>query len=324
VSRLELKPFEDEHLDAAAELMAERHRCHRAAEATLPARYEDAAAAREEVEKEWRREGASGAAGFLDGRLAGYLLGAPDDEEHWGGPNVWVGHAGHAARDPELVRDLYAVAAQRWVVDDGRPRHYVQVPASAGALLEAWYRVGFGQQHAAGVVEVLDVPWPDGVREATPDDVEGVLELAPLIREHQAGAPVFSANVRVDDPDAIRASVEEDIAAEEIGTLVAEVDGRLVGGFTIAAVELAGDAPHAFPGLARPERAAYLAWAATLPEVRGSGTGVALTEASFAWARRAGYETMVTDWRETNLLSSRFWPRRGFRTTFLRLYRSIP
>jgi hypothetical protein len=33
---------------------------------------------------------------------------------------------------------------------------------------------------------------------------------------------------------------------------------------------------------------------------------------------------MLTDWRVTNLLASRFWPRRGFRTTFLRLYRSIP
>ena len=37
-----------------------------------------------------------------------------------------------------------------------------------------------------------------------------------------------------------------------------------------------------------------------------------------------GYETMITDWRMTNLLASRFWPRRGFRETFLRLYRSIP
>jgi len=26
----------------------------------------------------------------------------------------------------------------------------------------------------------------------------------------------------------------------------------------------------------------------------------------------------------TNLLASRFWPARGFRTSFLRLYRSIP
>jgi hypothetical protein len=47
VSRLELRPFADEHLDAAAELLAERHRLHRTAEATLPARFEDAAVARE-------------------------------------------------------------------------------------------------------------------------------------------------------------------------------------------------------------------------------------------------------------------------------------
>jgi hypothetical protein len=33
---------------------------------------------------------------------------------------------------------------------------------------------------------------------------------------------------------------------------------------------------------------------------------------------------MVTDWRVTNLLASRFWPHRGFRPSVLRLYRSIP
>src|SRR5919202_4000750 len=323
MSRLELQPFADEHLDAAAELLAARHRRHRAAEPMLPARFEDPAAAREEVEAEWRRDGASGAAVFRDGRLVGYMIGAPDDEAHWGGPNVWVGHAGHAAAEPELVRDLYGLAAARWV-EEGRPRHYVNVPASEGELLEAWYRVCFGQQQAAGVVEVPDVSWPAGVREATPDDVEDVLELAPLIRDHQARAPVFSANLRVEDPAAIRASIEEDIAAEEIGALVAEVDGRLAGGFTLGPAELVGDGPHTFTGLARPERAAYLAWAATLPEVRGSGVGIALPDAAFAWSRRAGYGTMVTDWRVTNLLSSRFWPRRGFRTAFLRLYRSIP
>ena len=323
MSRLELRQFADEHLDAAAELLAERHRRHRTAEPTLPARFEDSAPAREEIEAAWRRDGASGAIGFLDGRLAGYLLGAPDDEAHWGGPNVWVGHAGHAADEPELVRDLYALAAERWV-DEGRPRHYVHVPASDGGLLDAWYRVCFGQQHAAGVVEVPNVPWPEAVREARPDDVDGVMALTPLIRLHQAGPPVFSGNLRVEDPQAIRASVEEDIALDEVGALVAESDGRLVGGFIVAPVEMSGDGPHDFTGLARPERASYLAWAATLPEVRGSGVGVALTEAAFAWSRRAGYETMVTDWRVTNLLSSRFWPRRGFRTTFLRLYRSIP
>jgi GNAT superfamily N-acetyltransferase len=77
-------------------------------------------------------------------------------------------------------------------------------------------------------------------------------------------------------------------------------------------------------GLARVQGASLLGFAATRPDVRGSGAGIALTQASFAWARERGYETMVTDWRVTNLLSSRFWPKRGFRTTFTRLYRSIP
>jgi GNAT superfamily N-acetyltransferase len=77
-------------------------------------------------------------------------------------------------------------------------------------------------------------------------------------------------------------------------------------------------------GLARPPGAAFLAWAATLPEVRGSGVGLRLTQAAFAWACSRGHEVMVTDWRVTNLRASRFWPSRGFRPTFLRLYRSIP
>ena len=33
---------------------------------------------------------------------------------------------------------------------------------------------------------------------------------------------------------------------------------------------------------------------------------------------------MTTDWRSVNLLSSRYWPRRGFRPQYLRLYRAVP
>jgi GNAT superfamily N-acetyltransferase len=102
--------------------------------------------------------------------------------------------------------------------------------------------------------------------------------------------------------------------------MVAELDGRIVGNFVVVPVEMSG----AHTGLARPPGLAHLGYAAVLPEARGSGAGLALTAATFAWAREQGYGAMVTDWRVTNLLSSRFWPKRGFRTTFLRLYRSIP
>jgi hypothetical protein len=33
---------------------------------------------------------------------------------------------------------------------------------------------------------------------------------------------------------------------------------------------------------------------------------------------------MTTDRRCNNLLSSRYWPARGFRPTFMRLYRAVP
>ena len=49
----------------------------------------------------------------------------------------------------------------------------------------------------------------------------------------------------------------------------------------------------------------------------------AVTQEPAASARDAGYPWVVTDWRMTNLTSSRAWPRLGFRPTFYRLFRAI-
>lgn len=143
---LEVRPFSDDHLEAAGKLLAERHRRHRAAEPLLPERFEDAAAAQAEVEAAWRKEDTAGAAALRGGRLVGYLLGAPADDPRWGA-NGWIEAAGHAAEEAEVVRDLYAAAAERWH-DEGRTRHYVLAPAADPELLEAWYRLSFGQQQA--------------------------------------------------------------------------------------------------------------------------------------------------------------------------------
>lgn len=318
MSRLEIRPLSDEFLDAAGELLAARHRAHRAVEPLLPVLYEDPAAARAEVEALFALEGASGTVALRDGEVVGYLLGTRRDES-WGA-NVWVELAGHAVREPEDLRDLYAAASRVWVDEAERPRHYVLVPAADRALVEAWFRVGFGQQHAHGIQTVPEGRWREGVRRAAEADVEALLDLDPLLSGHQEQAPVFARGLPKQSRDELRAEILEELAKAEIGDLVAERDGRIVGAFQLVPVELSGT--HS--GLARPPGAALLGWAATDPAVRGTGAGVALTEASFAWARERGHETMVTDWRVTNLLSSRFWPARGFRTTFLRLYRHIP
>lgn len=319
MARLEIRPFSDEFLAPAGELLAARHRAHRATEPLLPDRYEDPAVAAAEVDALTQAEGASGAVALRGGRAVGYLIGAPRQSPIWG-PNVWVELAGHAVDEAEVLRDLYGASAARWVDEEKLVRHYALVPASDPAVVEAWSRVGFGQQHAHGICEVPEGSWPEGVRPAEERDLDALVELTPLLPDHQSASPVFGGGLPQETEEELRAEMLEDLAKDELGVLVAERDGRIVGSFEVVPVELSS----VHSGLARPEGAALLGWAATRPDVRGSGAGLALTEAAFAWAHGRGHETMVTDWRVTNLLSSRFWPARGFRPTFLRLYRHIP
>jgi ribosomal protein S18 acetylase RimI-like enzyme len=305
-------PFAEEHIEPAATLLEERHRRHREAEPLLPAEIDF----RAEIEALWKKDGASGV--FAED---GYLLGTPLDES-WG-PNVWIEVAGHAVRNPELVRDLYASAAAGWV-DAGLTRHYALVPAADSELVDAWFRLGFGQQQAHGIREVpaetqVEVPAGFSIRGTDPADVEGLIDVDLALPAHQTLSPVFSERSRT-SRDESRREWESTFAETDEEILIGYKGDRPVACWSIVAAELS----RHYYGPALPPNACYLAFAVTLPEARGSGIGVALTDACFARAGELGYETIVTDWRVTNLLASRFWPRRGFRTSFLRLYRSIP
>jgi ribosomal protein S18 acetylase RimI-like enzyme len=154
---------------------------------------------------------------------------------------------------------------------------------------------------------------------AVAEDVDAAIELDKVLPQHQERAPVFSRGPVWSDEE-LREDFLGDIDDPEVGLFIAELEGRPVG--LLAMVSAEKSSMHS--GLGRPESAALLAFAATLAEARGSGAGLALTNAGLEWARDQGYPVVVTDWRETNLLSSRFWPARGFRRNFSRVYRSIP
>ena len=314
---MEIQPFSEEHLDAAAGLLAERHARHVEAEPLLPATIDF----RAEVEALWKGEAPSGVVATRDGEVVGYLLGVHRDET-WG-LNVWVEAAGHAVSSPELVRDLYGAAAASWV-EEGRHRHYALVPASDHALVDAWFRLSFGAQHASAIQETppetTDGAAPGvSARRAVAEDVDQVVPLDLELSRHQELSPVF-ARMSPWSAEESREEFLKDVEDPEIGLILGEVGGRVVSLVVMVPVEKSS----MHTGLARPERAAFLGFAATLPEARGSGAGLAATDEAFAWARERDYPAVVVDWRETNLLASRFWPARGFRRTFLRLYRSIP
>ncbi len=310
----------DEHLDGASALLATRHREHRRVEPGLDPAYETPNGARAEIVALLEREGAFGVVAESAGEVSGFLIGTRRDDDTWG-PNVWVEAAGHAVGTPELIRDLYAVAAERWVAD-GRTSHYAVVPATDPVLVDAWFRLGFGHQHVHGLREPLaERPFvPDGllVRPAARDDVPALARVDLALPEHQALSPVFSP-LPVPTYEERLAEWTDDFDEPQFATFVAECAGVVVG----SAVGCPIEESSAHTGLARPPGAGFLGFAAVLPEQRGTGAGRALGEAVLAWAAEAGHSTVVTDWRMTNLLSSRTWPRLGFRPTFYRMFRAI-
>jgi len=319
--RLELRPFAPTDVDDAADLLARRHTAHRQAEPSLPTAYERADVARQAIE-ELLGAGALGAIAARGGTAVGFMLGGHRDDPTWGPGNVWVEPAGHAVDEPEAVRDLYGLAAARWV-EEGRNAHYAVVPTHDPPLVDAWFRVGFGLQHVHALRETPEAPLtvvPPGVviRRPTRGDIETLAELDLSLPAHQGLSPVFSM-VPPPSLDEARAEWEEDFDNPAFATFVGEIDGRVVGSAVGCSVELSS----LHTGIARPDAAAHLGFAAVLPDARGSGVGTALGATVLDWAATEGYAATTTDWRETNLLSSRSWPKLGFRPTFYRLFRGI-
>jgi GNAT superfamily N-acetyltransferase len=305
---LQIHPLSEEHLDAAAELLAARHERHRRAEPLLPAITDY----RAQIEDELGRDGASGAVALnSSGRVEGYLVGrtTPDD--------CVVDFAGCAASDPELVRDLYAELSAHWVAA-GLRRHRAYIPASDAALVNAWFRLAFGLQFTYAVRETAPEAAVDAeaqIRLGRPEDAPAVAQLERAFSEHLRSAPSFSGR---------NVASDEDVEAEWAGTwddpafthFVAAKEKHVVGHVLLYRRE---------PGDLRiPDNNIDLALATTHPDVRGSGVGRALTGHAMGWAHEQDFRTMTIDWRVVNLLADRFFTRWGFRPTFLRLYRHVP
>jgi GNAT superfamily N-acetyltransferase len=291
---VEIRPFSDEHVDAAAALLRDRHERHLAAEPLLA----------RDLDYRAQLAGKDGLVALRNGDVTAYLLARTTEED------AFVDFAGCAASEPELLRDLYAALAPAWQ----RDRHRVYVPATDAALVDVWFRLAFGLQFTLAVRE----PAPgsgEGVRPGRPEDLDTVVALQRSFTEHLRASPSFSGR---------QPETDEELRADWAGTwdderfihFVAERTGRVVGHVLLFRRE-AGD-------LRVPANSIDLALVVTLPEVRGSGAGSALVSQALGWAHEEGFDAVTIDWRVVNLPADRFFRARGFRPTFVRLYRHAP
>jgi GNAT superfamily N-acetyltransferase len=283
--------------DEAAVLLAERFARQRAAEPLLP-----------EIDDFEPHVPAEGHVATRGGEAVAYLAGAAD-----GDTARWL-FAGHAAREPEALRDLFATQAGEL----GVSRFMLTVPAGERELVDTWFRLAFGCQAVWAVREVAReemVDFGGTIRPATPDDVEALIDFDELLYVHQAVSPSFSG---LDTPnrDDVRKEYDEVWGDDTYIPFVAERDGAVAG--MLALYRRPAD------DLRVPAANIDLAFAATRDDVRGRGVGLALTAHAMRWAAEHGFASMTVDWRSVNLESSRFWPRRGFRPQYLRLYRAVP
>jgi GNAT superfamily N-acetyltransferase len=305
----QFEAFSAEHLEGAAAVLQARHADHLAHSALLG--HGDARASLMSL---WDKSDLSGAVALRGGRVAGYVL-AEIMSHPLLGRCAWVAHPGHAAVDGELLRDLYAAAADGWV-EAGTERHYVLVPAFAEAL-DPWYRLGFGHMHVEALrsLPIEEKLIPQGVtfRLGRRDDLEAAEAIDLEIFQLQARSPSFS-RLPLDRGARRDEWREMDLDEDGLRYLIAERNGRLVGHTLIYRPEAV---------LGYPAGVAYLASTVVLEDVRGAGIGTALVAEVLRLAEEAGYLSVVTNWRMTNLSASRFWTAQGFQPIYHRMHRAL-
>src|SRR5579862_4683793 len=169
---LDIHPLSELRGEATA-LLAERYTRQLAAEPLLPA-----------IDDFEPHVPEAGHVATRGGDAVAYLAGAVDgDMARWQ-------FAGHAAREPEALRDLFAHQTKEL----GVSRFMLSVPATAPELIDAWFRLAFGCQAVWAVreVEPKTVEFAGALRLATLDDTEDLVDFDELLYVHQVGAPSFS------------------------------------------------------------------------------------------------------------------------------------
>ncbi|MDQ3548418.1 MAG: GNAT family N-acetyltransferase, partial [Chloroflexota bacterium] len=295
--RLRVVSFNGEHVEPAARLLADRHRRDREQTPALPAAFEDDGATLPSLRQSFQSDGTSGVAAFLGDELVGFLIGQriafPPDSTiapYYRPTSALVRYDAHAAIADgawDIYRELYSVAAEQWG-EAGLTAHYIQLPATGNAVIDAWASLGFGRDLGWGLRDTspmeLPQPLPElTIRRATPADLDVVFQLDSALVQHEANSPVFMPYPTPIAEQEWRADLRDSLRDPTVRYWLAELDGQPAG-----LLNVNPPPPHISP-LLTPEGMLNIFAASVLPGLRGGGIGGALLRHALDAARAEGH-----------------------------------
>ena len=264
---------------------------------------------RDKLEKWFANSKIIGIGAFDNEELVGYIAGAVKVDNNRGRYTL-VPYEGVAIRkdqSSELIKYLYTKVSVLWL-EQGCFQHSVLVPVGNTLYYEAFLQLSFAieQVHAVMKIEeykpfenVADV----NVRLVEKTDGEAMGRTSGIIAKYHNSAPVFTPafpEVLASRKEGFKELVEE----EDDIVLIAEKDNKELG---------FQDYEIITPSLMTPDDVVELCVAGTYHSQMGKGIGKKLMNEGYRTIKEMGYKNIVTDWRITNLASSTFWPKCGFK-----------
>jgi GNAT superfamily N-acetyltransferase len=313
-------PFDrDRHLDAAAALLAGRHRRDREREPMLPASFDDASACKAAIEHSFDSTGWHGVAAEAGGEIVGFAIMTPQHiaATHFlasffpprGASLGYGAYATKSGTEHDVLRAMFSDLAEHFV-ELGIFDFSVSIPASDPVTGEAFASLGFGRNMTCAIRDVA--PPARGaatgieMHEASAEDAEVIFGLNEELTLHHARSPIFNPYIRESDPsshDFQRNLLNEPAANAH---WVAYENGRPVGMNTFMQ-------PFFLSPMTVPEKTIYLFQGIVTKDVRAGGVGTAILSNSAEWARAQGYEHIALHFASANLSGAKFWQSSGFR-----------
>lgn len=260
-----------------------------------------------------------GIGAFANEELVGYLI-AEIENDTRRGRCAWVPYEGIAIRkdqSSELIRKLYAEVSALWL-EQGCFNQYTLVPLGNQEYFDAFMNLSFSIQQVHAVMNMEDYkPFESvadiDIRLANEADSEAMGRMSKIIQYYQGSAPTFEL-VLPEFVTKIKSGYEGIVQDEDSTVLIATKDLKEVGFQVYGTID---------SDLMTPDNGAELSIAGTYTSEMGSGIGKSLMNEGYKLMKEKEYDNIVIDWRVTNLASSTFWPKCGFKPIAYRMFRAI-